>query len=188
MLDLTWIKLSQAAQDLLQYAAIGGFGGVVYSLVMSHHPSWFDLFKCTVVSAFSGLLAGLGAVHLGLTAYSALFCAGIFGFAGGFGMLLLLTAFAKKLGVNPHEVYESFNALAQTNTAKDYREITDRLLKKQQLTPEQYGKLVCGDASVLNKLLEGGVISGEEFDYLKQWISKENKQSDDTPDSQDMPK
>lgn len=174
------LELSTDIRGMLLYALVGGFGGLVYNLLVSERVSFFGMVKCVLVSAFTGFLAGIGCIHFGVDPETALFYSGVFGFAGGYGMLLILASLAKKMGVSPHDMEGSLKFLHMANHTPHHHnrtELTERLLKKHIITPEEYARMAAGQEEVSEQLLIDDKISGEEFDTLKEWITEQQREN-----------
>lgn len=153
----------------LEYASFGGFGGLVYLMLTGKCDSIGAVVKAIVTSGFVGLLAGMFAQEVGMSIVLTCVVSGIFGCAGGLGLIWLLAMMQKKLGMT-HQ--QDLKHIKDSIIGKEPPEIIlSSLVQNKTITFEECLAILQGDTAALLRAMENGAISGAEFGRVHKWAT-----------------
>lgn len=142
----------------LIFAATGSAGGLVYNILITRKTDLLSLLKCAFVSAFTGVIGGLGAMHYNMGLDGGIVCAGLSGFAGGFGLLIVLAHFMKKVGISRDMLSRYLNPESEP----DVGDIVSHLMVTKSIGVPSDERL--------NELLDKGEIDGTQYAVLHKWF------------------
>lgn len=165
-------SISQMIADFqyyLDYASFGGVGGIIYLLLTGKYASVKAVAKAFVTSAFVGLLAGMLAQEVGLSIVLTCVVSGVFGCAGGLGIVWMLALMHKRLGITQEA---DIKHIKENLIGKEAPEtILSGLVAKKNITFDEFIKILEGDTEPLLRELNNGVITGAEFGRVHKWAT-----------------
>lgn len=154
-------------QYYLEYASFGGIGGIVYLLLTGKYASVKAVAKAFATSAFVGLLAGMLAQEVGLSIVLTCVVSGIFGCAGGLGIVWMLAMMHQRLGIS-HEA--DIKHIKDSLIGKQAPEtILSNLVTGKHITFDEYISILNGETDALLRALNDGIITGAEFGRVHKW-------------------
>ncbi len=162
-------KMVSDFQYYLEYASFGGIGGIVYLLLTGKYASVKAVAKAFLTSAFVGLLAGMLAQEVGLSIVLTCVVSGVFGCAGGLGIVWILAMMHKRLGIS-HEA--DIKHIKDSLIGKQAPEtILSNLVTNKNITFDEYMDSMRGGTEALLRVMNEGVITGAEFGRVHKWAN-----------------
>ncbi len=163
-------NLLDGIKQYLIFILLGSIGGVAYQLLYrGQRVSFWDILRGAFVSGFTGLMAGLGASHMGVGEEATYLVAGLLGFAGGFGLLWLLAAAMKRFDLSPSDVADLASAMHGLHDRKEPARSLVDLVQGGVLSRRDYSAIMGGDISILLRIHEEGRINDQELIMLLNW-------------------
>ena len=154
-------------QYYLEYASFGGVGGMVYLLLTGKADSVKAMLKAFVTSAFVGLMAGMLAQEVGLSIVLTCVVSGVFGCAGGLGIIWMLALMHKRLGISQEA---DIKHLKDSIVGKEHPEtILCNLVTNKHISFDEYLDVVKGGTEPLLRAMNDGIITGSEFGRVHKW-------------------
>jgi len=161
-----FVLIPEWLRNYLNLVACGILGGLTYRVLMQKKTTLVSVVKSMFVSGFSGFVGGLLCKSLGGSIELSYVVSCILGFTGGFGILILVSMFARHLGLDVSDYVATLQDSVEHN---DELSIISSLLKFDNLSSDEYSNFMKGDYTGLIRLHSENKITTKQLTMLIEW-------------------